>query len=78
MLLRRHSRPWLCDVFYDTEASAYLLEALCGGVAMYTVRLHLTAEESAAFERDPSSVERLAFSVAKDHGQFRSRFLTPP
>ena len=76
MLHRRHSKPWLCDVLYDTEAPGYLLDVLCGGVATFTVRLRLTAEEAAEFERDPSSVEPLAFTVDKDHERFRDRIVT--
>ena len=75
MLHRRHYKPWLCDVLYDTEARAYLLDVLCGGIASFTVRIRLTAEEAAEFERDPSSADRLAFTVAKDHERYRSRVI---
>jgi len=57
-----HSVHYSYEVIVDDDGKHYL-EALCGGIAMYSVRVELTDEEVALFLADKDALDGLAKKI---------------
>jgi hypothetical protein len=60
-------------VLCDENASSYVIEVECGGIAVYTVCIQLTAEEVALFTKDKEAMRGLAAQIRKRPNQFGDR-----
>ena len=70
-----HQKPWSHGVLLDEATGAYVIEVLCGGSAMYTLRVRLTDEEVVSFRADPNALDTLASQVALRPDSFADRTL---
>lgn len=53
-----HEKPWSHDVISDEATGTYFIDVVCGGSAMYTLRVKLTPEEIAGFLADANAWTR--------------------
>lgn len=68
-----HEKPWSHDVISDEAAGTYFIDVVCGGSAMYTLRVKLTPEEIARFLADANALDTLASQIASHPGEFEDR-----
>ncbi|MBK9216088.1 MAG: hypothetical protein IPM59_10900 [Chloracidobacterium sp.] len=54
---------WFYSLERDTETGELFLEAVCGTVAIFTIRVKLDTAEIAAYEADASSIRALAYKI---------------
>ncbi|MBK7704872.1 MAG: hypothetical protein IPN69_13430 [Acidobacteria bacterium] len=66
------SEHYFFDAWREDNGECFL-EVLCGTVAIYTIKIKLTPEEIAAFERDPSTLRSLADAVSYSPSSFLDR-----
>ncbi len=75
MLKELYQKPWAYQILLEEETGRYLMDVLCGGAAMYTVRIVLRPEEVDSFRKDKTSLDWLGWQVAKDERRFEDRIL---
>jgi hypothetical protein len=68
-----HEKPWSHDVLLDEATGTYFIDVVCGGSAMYTLRVKLTEEEAAQFRADPKALDTLASQIATRPNGFADR-----
>jgi hypothetical protein len=67
-----YQKPWAYTVLEDWRGRLFM-NVLCGGIAMYDVRIELTAEEIEIFRGDPSGLDALATKIAYSPESFAHR-----
>lgn len=55
-----HQVDYSYSVELDEGTGVHFIDIYCGGIASYSVRFELTAEEVEAFRDDPSALDGLA------------------
>ena len=58
-----YEKPWAYEVLLDEATGEYFIDVLCGGLAMYNVRLKLSDDELEAFKLDSTALDHLADRV---------------
>ena len=72
-----YEKPWSHDVVLDEDTGTYFIDVVCGGSAIYTLRVRLTAQEVEKFLADPTSLETLASQIAYSPNAFADRTVKP-
>jgi hypothetical protein len=68
-----YEKPWSHEVLLDEDTGPYFIDVVCGGNAIYTLRVRLTVEEVKKFLADPTSLETLASQIAYSLSAFADR-----
>jgi hypothetical protein len=70
-------KPWSHDILLDEATETYFMDVICGGSAMYTLRVRLTDEEASSFRADPRALDTLASQIASRPNGFADRTVKP-
>lgn len=57
----------------DEQTNEYFLEAVCGTVAAFTLKIKLTPQEIVEYQKNPASVRFLAQQIVDSPSSFLSR-----
>jgi hypothetical protein len=62
---------WVYTLFKDEHG--YLLKVVCGGSAMYYVKIYLNKDEVALYEKSKQFLNELAIQIRADPSKFKDR-----
>ncbi len=61
----------------ENDSGDYILSVVCGGIAMFEMKIQLTPEEVSSYQNEGESfIERLATNVSKNTDAYKSRMKT--
>jgi hypothetical protein len=73
MLKTIAEESWFYILEHDDESNEYVLDVVCGTVAIYTIKIKLNDEEIRGYLTDPSSIRVLAYRISDYPDEYLER-----
>jgi len=73
MLRKIAEENWFYILEHDDETNEYLLDVVCGTVAIYTIKIKLNEDELKEYLADPSSIQVLAYRITDYPNEYLDR-----